>query len=216
MTRFVDVYLDPKTPGYPCFSSPRWSTEIVQVDSGAEQVNQRWAHPLNRYTIPEAVRDMEIFNAVRDHWLVMRGPLHTFPWKDPLDFASVPLDAPNLTPVVSGLDQDLGVGDGFKTDFQIYKKYERGTQFYNRKISLPVLTSLIVMINGVATTAYTCSRPGGVISFAYAPAAGDVLTCGFLFDVEVRFEDDASFDGIIQTFGLGGFADMTLIETRSC
>ena len=216
MTRFVDVYLHPKTPEYPCYSSPRWSTDIVQVDSGAEQANQRWAHPMHRYTLPEAVRDMETFNAIRDHWLVMRGPLHTFPWRDPLDFASVPLVYPAIPPIISGTDQALGTGDGFKTSFQIYKKYQRGAQIYNRKIHLPRLDKLIVMIGGVATTSYTCSRPGGVITFNTAPANGAVLTCGYLFDVEVRFESDTSFDGIVQAFGLGTFADLTLLETRSC
>jgi uncharacterized protein (TIGR02217 family) len=216
MSRFVDVYLSSKIPGYPCYSSPRWSTELVQVDSGAEQVNQRWAHPLNTYVLPEAVRDMDIFNSIRDHWLVMRGPLHTFPWRDPLDFASVPLEAPNLVPMVTGSDQTIGIGDGLETEFQIYKKYQSGTKDYSRKILLPVLSSLIVKVNGSVVTTYTCSRPGGVITFASPPANGHVITCGYLFDVEVRFENDNSFDGVVQSFGLGGFSDITLIETRSC
>lgn len=60
--RFVDIPLDPCVPGYPCASSPRFRTEIVQVDSGAEQVNRRWQAPLHRFTLPEAVREMPVFN----------------------------------------------------------------------------------------------------------------------------------------------------------
>ena len=220
MTRFVDEYLDNQVPGYPCVSSPRWSTEIVQVDSGRESVNQRWAHPLMKFTLPEAVRDMSIFNAVRDHWLVMRGPVYTWPWRDPLDFASVSLAIPNEVPVITGTDQVIGTGDGVTTSFQLTKTYAVGTQTYSRKITLPILDTVIVTIDNVVIdeSEYTVSRPGGVITFdsTSTPAVGEVVRAGFLFDVEVRFEDDLSFDGIVQAFGLGGFADITLIETRSC
>ena len=36
MTRFRDVYAPAEMPGYPCVSSPRTSTTIVLVSSGAE------------------------------------------------------------------------------------------------------------------------------------------------------------------------------------
>ncbi len=217
MSRFRDIYLDSKVPGYPCISTPRWSTEIVQVDSGAEQVNQRWANPLHKFTLPEAVRDMSVFNAIRDHWLVMRGPLYTWPWKDPLDFASVALAEPNVAPTITRLDQPLGTGNGLATQFQIIKRYTRSSQTFDRKIVLPVLASVLVAVNGtLQTSGYTVSRPGGIVTFTSPPAAAAVITCGFLFDVEVRFESDEAFDGIVQTFGLGGFADIVLFETRSC
>src|SRR5512145_2109895 len=119
MSRFVDVYLDPCVPGYPVLAAPRWSTDIAMADSGAEQANQRWAHPLTRYSLPEAVRTMKVFNAVRNHWLVMRGPAHTWPFRDPLDFASVELTAPNTVPEVSPFDQPLGLGDGFTRTFRM-------------------------------------------------------------------------------------------------
>lgn len=216
MSRFKDVYLDSQVPGYPCVSSPRWSTEIVQVDSGAEKANQRWANPLMRFTLPEAVRDMSIFNAVRDHWLVMRGPLYTWPWRDPLDFASVNLDEPNQVPVITGTDVEIGTGDGFETEFQLIRTYTRGSETYSRKITLPILNTVIVTVDNLEVSNYSVSRPGGVITFDSPVPNGDIVRAGFLFDVEVRFEDDLSFDGIVQSFGLGGFADINLLETRNC
>lgn len=222
MTRFVDVYISDCVPGYPCFSSPRWSTSITVADSGAEQVNQRWEHPLHRYTLPEAVREQDVFEGIRDHWLVMRGPVYTWPFRDPLDFASVALPAPNTEPVVTGLDQVCGTGDGANKVFQLKKTYTRGLQTYTRDIVHPVVDSVIVRVAGAnpATFSppmtYTVSRETGEITFNYAPAPGQVVTAGFLFDVEVRFESDDAFDGIVRTYGLGGFASLVLVEVRPC
>lgn len=219
--RFVDEYMPACVAGYPAFSSPRWSTDLSQVDSGSENVNQRWAHPLHRFTIPEAVRDMEIFNAVRDHWLVMRGPFYTWPWRDPLDFASVELVRPNIAPTLSNLDQPLGIGDGVERDFKLMKRYAVGSQTYSRIIEVPIVASVIIKATlagdpGYVTPTFSVSRPGGVVSFDTAPAANAVLTAGFLFDVPVRFESDDAFDGVVRTYGLGGFSDLTFIETRNC
>lgn len=217
MSRFEDVYLDPCVPGYPCISSPRWMTRIVQVDSGAEQVEQRWEHPLHRFTLPEAVRDMDTFNSVRDHWLVMRGPAKTWPWRDPLDFASVNLKMPNKAPTITNMDQQIGVGDGFTRSFQLVRTYTRGSATYTRRIVLPVVSSMLVSIDGVAQLGgWTVSRPGGVLTFDTPPEDVSIIRVGFLFDCLVRFENDSSFDGIVRNFGVGGFADINLFETRNC
>lgn len=222
MTRFVDVYIDDCVPGYPCLSSPRWSTSITAVDSGAEQVNQRWEHPLHRFTLPEAVREQDVFEGIRDHWLVMRGPVHTWPFRDPLDFASVALPAPNTEPTVTGLDQVCGTGDGANRFFQLKKTYTRGVQTYTRDIVHPVVDTVIVLVDGDDPTTFspamtwTVDRLTGEIEFSYPPTPGQIITAGFLFDVEVRFESDDAFDGIVRTYGLGGFASITLVEVRPC
>jgi uncharacterized protein (TIGR02217 family) len=222
MNRFVDEYAPSEMPGFPCVSSPRWSTAITQVDSGAEQVNQRWQHPLYRYTLPSAVRDHDVFEAVRDQWLTMRGPAHTWPFRDPLDFASVPLATPNVAPAITFLDQELGIGDGAVRQFQLVKRYTRGSQIYTRTIHLPIESSVVVSVGGVDTEAFspplawTVSRPGGVIEFDVPPSPGQIVRAGFLFDVEVRFESDDAFDGIVKTYQVSGFADITLVEVRPC
>lgn len=234
MTRFVDVPLPKCVPGYPCQSSPRWSTAITQVDSGAERANQRWEHPLYRFTLPEAVRDHSVYEAVRDHWLVMRGPLHTFPFRDPLDFASAPLVRPNQVPTITGTDQQIGVGDGFSLQFQLQKTYQRGPQSYTRRIYHPVVSSVLVTVNGLAPSAYqrpgtggpsqppaeflavTVDRLTGVVTCSFAPQPGHIVRAGFLYDVEVRFDTDESFDGVLRDYNASGFADLTLVEVRPC
>lgn len=192
------------------------------VDSGAEVANQRWANPLHRFTLPDAVRNISIFHAVRNHWLAMRGPFHVWPFRDPLDFASVALAEPNVAPSISDQDEELGVGDGFETAFQIYRTYAVGAQSYRRKIELPIISSVVIGHTppsdalSFSLPDYTVSRPGGVVTFAEAIPEGVVLTIGYLFDVCVRFESDDSFDGILRSRGVTGYADLTFIETRAC
>lgn len=234
MSRFVDVYLDRCVPGYPCISSPRWSTAIAQVDSGAERANQRWQHPLYRFTLPEAVREHRVYEALRDHWLVMRGPLHTFPFRDPLDFASAPLVHPNQVPTITGMDQQIGIGDGARLEFQLQKTYARGAQAYTRPIYHPLVATVVLTVNGLAPSAYrrpgtggpseppaefltfTVDRLTGIVTTSFPPSPGHIVRAGFLYDVEVRFETDESFDGVLRDYNASGFADLQLIEVRPC
>lgn len=217
MGGFADIYLPASVWGYPCISSPRFSTTIARADSGAEQRNQNRMHPLHVYRIPDAVREHAVLEDVRAHWLVMRGPLTGFPFRDPLDFASVPLEAANTVPSVGPTDQPIGTGNGARTTFQLTKRYSRGSAFYVRPIRLPVVSSVVVALNGVAQPGgWTVQRIGGALTFTTAPAAGQIVTAGFLFDVPVRFSSDDDFDGIVQSFQTSGYADLTLSETTLC
>lgn len=222
MSRFIDQTLSPCVAGYPCISSPRWVTDITQVDSGAEQANQRWSNPLHTFRLPDAVRTQDVVDAVRNHWLVMRGPFHTWPWRDPLDFASVALVTPNVAPTISDTDQPLGTGDGVTREFQLVRRYTVGGQIYTRNIELPIVSTVVVgFVPPVSNPSYTLpswtvSRPGGVVTFDSAVEDGTALTAGYLFDVPVRFESDDAFEGVLTTLNLAGYSDLTFIETRLC
>lgn len=230
MSRFVDLYIDPCVAGYECISSPRWSTDLVMVDSGSESANQRWADVLHKFTLPSLSREMLLYNAIKNHWMAMRGPFYIWPWRDPLDFASVDLVAPNAAPAIASTDEYLGTGDGYNANFQLYRTYKREntgspttlTQSYRRKIELPIVSSVLLKGEALGSpsdplpSVLTISRPGGVVTFASPPPAGMLLTAGFLFDVPVRFENDESFDGFVRSLTLAGTADLTLIETRIC
>jgi uncharacterized protein (TIGR02217 family) len=220
--RFRDVYLPFGVPGFPCLSTPRFSTLLTAVDSGAEDANQRWQHPLYKFTLPEAVREHTVFEPLRDHWLIMAGPAHTWPFKDPLDFASVALTAANVAPAVSSSDQVIGAGDGAATQFQLVKQYSRSGFTYQRLIHLPRAGTVVVAVDGGDPAAlspplgWTVSRPGGVVIFDGPVPNGLAVTAGFLFDNEVRFENDEAFDGIVQSYQVSGFADLTFIGVRPC
>jgi uncharacterized protein (TIGR02217 family) len=192
------------------------------VDSGIEQVNQRWVHPLHRYSLPDAIREHATFDAIHLHWMAMRGPLYTFPFRDPLDFASVSLTLPNTVPTITRLDQSLGTGDGLTVDFQLTKTYSVGAQSYTRNIYHPVVDTVLIGYDGEDPEAaspnydWSVDRTTGIVTFEIPPENGAILTAGFLFDVEVRFGSDDAFDGIVKTYQVSGFADLEFMEVRPC
>lgn len=221
---FIDVYMPEEVPGYPCISAPRWKTSIRANASGKESRNQEWEHPLHDFFLPEAVaREFEVIQGLSDHWKITRGPFKSFPWRDPLDKASIP-NIPNepdddLAARVSMSDQLLGTGTGFTDSYQLIKIYSRDGETYQRSIYLPVTETLKVSVNGVLKTQgvdYTVTRVGGVITFTTPPPNGHAVRAGYLFDVEVRFKTDDQLEGIVRTWQAGGFADLELVEVRPC
>lgn len=222
MARFIDEYIPDEVPGYPCISAPRWSTDLTIVDSGNEKVNQRWEHPLHSYILPDAIRKHVTYEALHNHWMITRGPLKTFPFRDPLDFASVGLTSPNTVPSISNVDQPIGVGDGITKIFQLVKTYTVGSETYTRNIYHPVVDTVVLSLDGldpeVLSPAFFWSidRLTGLIAFDVAPEPGMVLKGGYLFDVEVRFDSDDAFEGMVKTYGVSGFANLELTEVRPC
>lgn len=217
---FIDIYMPEEIPGYPCVSSPRTKTTIQVNSGGGERTNQEWEHPLMKFVLPEGVRDWSVVQNLGKMWRITAGPANSFAWRDPLDFSSGDLDVPNpeTDPVPTMTDQFVGFGTGFTDSFQLVKTYSYGSELYDRPIYLPVVDTVVVANNGILVpdTDYTVSRPGGVITFNVPPVDTHTITAGFLFDVQVRFESDDAFEGILRTWQTGGFADITLIEKRPC
>lgn len=214
--RFVDSYFPSNIAGYGGEVAPKFSTQLVTVDSGSEQANRRWLDPKREISLPEGVRDHESFQELYNFWMVMSGPFRTWPFRDWLDFATIvpPCDGP---PVTSALDMVFGVGDGVQKDFQLTKTYSlAGVDDYVRQINFPVLSSVAIARAGVPTGAYTLTRPGGVVSFTAAPALGAVLTWGGLFDLQARFMDDDTFSAVSKAFRLDGFSSIPLKEVPYC
>lgn len=227
MSGFADVYLPDNIRSYPWRSSPRTSTTIVTSASGAEQRNQNWIHPLRSFSAPDAVRCYDTVQDLQDHFFVMGGPATSFPMRDPLDFASRRLAAPNLAKDPTMTDQNLGHGDGVNRFFQLQKTITRGGLTYVRKIELPIVDSCLFALDGLpidtpnptlAGGPYTVDvdRNGGLITFDHAPGAHMVVSAGYFFDVPVRFEADDSLDRLIQAFELDGFASLNFNETKFC
>jgi len=222
----IDAYPPASVMKFGFVSTPRFSTSITAVASGAERRNRNWAHPLHTFTAPEAIECHEDLVALHNLWMVTAGPLHTFPFRDPLDFASRDLQAAGEEPTVGPTDQILAIADGSQTEFQLVRRYIFGDQTYDREITLPVVDSVVVALDALPPEdvpgfnggpyEWTVDRTTGVVTFDHPPVAGMVVSAGFLFDVEVRFESDDSYDGIVRSWKVSGHADLVFVEVRPC
>lgn len=224
---FVDAYLPDSIRSYNFQGAAVWSTTITRASGGSEHRNQNWENPLHRFTAPEAIRCWDDLEDLKDAWYALGGPANTFAFRDPMDFASVRLTTPDAEPAVGPTNQTLGMGDGAAREFQLRKAYAFGGRTYYRTITLPVVDSVLVAMNALSPATANPTLPGGpytwdvdrttgIITFDHAPTAGVVITAGFLFDVEVRFESDESFTAMSRAFAAGGFPDLVLTEVRPC
>lgn len=218
MSGFVDNYPPERFKSFGFQAVPEFSTNLTSVSSGARRAQAQWYDPLHKYTAPGAVDCLDVMLEIKEMWMALLGPAYTFPFRDPSDFASRPVQRANTAPVISEGDQFIGTGDGVTVEFQLSKAYTFGSRTVYRPIYLPVTSTVIVALDGtpVAGTNFSVSRYGGRVTFNSAPLAAQIVTAGFLFDVEVAFEDDNSYQQIVKAFGAQGAADLSFKQQRPC
>ena len=177
---------------------PERATDIVTLASGREERNSRWARSRRRYNAGYGVKSRADMQAVLAFFEERRGRFHSFLWRDALDHSS---NGP----------QPLGIGDGVTVAFQLSKTYGASFDPYVRPITKPVAGTVLVTVDGIATTAFTVSETTGVVTFAAAPADGAVLLAEFEFDVPVRFDTDR-LDIELSSFDAADAPAIPLIE----
>lgn len=165
---------------------PAFLTDIVQTVDGAEDREERWADPLATYDIAHNVKSPTDISALRAFHRARRGAARGFLLKDWIEYTS---KADGVSTPTT-LDQPLGTGDGSTTVFPIVKRYTDSAATYDWPVLYPVTGTVVAAKDGVTTTAFTVQRGAGTITFTSAPANGVVLTCGYQFDVPVRFAED--------------------------
>ena len=188
---------------------PERRTDIVTMGSNREMRNARWANSRRRYEAGYGVKTFAALAQVLAFFEERRGRLYGFRWRDRLDFQS---GLPGTNP--SPLDQNIGVGDGVKSLFQITKIYGATFNPFSRVISKPVDGSVRVAVNGIekhAGTDFAADPLTGIINFYSPPASGATVTAGYLFDVPVRFETDF-FDVDYSAFQAGQIPKIPIIE----
>lgn len=192
---------------------PERRTQIVTTASGREERIARWAHARRKYDAGYGVKSLSKLAEVVSFFEERRGRLHGFRFRDRLDFSSSPAGG---TP--TPLDQRIGTGDGTSPAFQLTKTYGAAFSPYTRPVTKPVAGSLRLAVGGVEKLIGThadADLTSGIVTFrsGHIPAAGAVVSAGFLFDVPVRFDTDyLEFD--LSAFDAGVIPSIPLVEIR--
>ncbi|MBX3597058.1 MAG: DUF2460 domain-containing protein [Rhizobiaceae bacterium] len=209
LSEFHDVRF-PLSVAFGATGGPERRNEIISLTSGREKRNARTAHSRRRYDAGTGVRSLADLYEVISFFEARRGSLHGFRFRDPFDMKSCQPDQ-----AVNAADQSLGSGDGTKRRFSLCKTYGSGAQAYMRPIRKPLLSTLVVAINGVTANTWEFDDDTGDIVFApgSVPPGGAQVTAGYEFDVPVRFDTD-SLSASLTAFKAGQFPAIPLLEVR--
>ncbi len=186
MSFFEDRFPDSISLG--ATGGPIENTRIISIGSGIESRDSRWSTPRGKWDVSTGLKNDADLETLISFFRVVRGRFRGFRFKDWLDFKSV---AKNLT--TSDADQNIGTGDGSKTDFQLTKKYTFTFDSRTRTIVKPVNGTVKIAVNGVGKTEGTdflVHTSLGIISIFTPPPNGQAVTAGFEFDIPARFETD--------------------------
>ena len=201
----------PVALSYGSSGGPERLTEIVTLANGFEERNTPWADSRRRYDAGLGMRSLVDVEAAIAFFEARRAQLYGFRWKDWADFRSASAGAE-----IAFDDQEIGVGDGGQSAFQLVKTYVSGGESYVRDICKPVAGTVIVGVDGAALTAgadFTVDDTTGEISLTTAPDVDAIVTAGFEFDVPVRFDTDA-LQVSVASFNAGEIPNIPVIEIR--
>lgn len=161
-------------------SEPEWSTEMVGTVAGFEYANQNWANNRHRYDVSLAVRTTTDYALVRSHFNMVRGRALGFLFEDPVDHAATATQG--ITAAASG------------GGYQLQKRYGTGAYAYDRKITRPVSTGLVIYRTRTAVTtnvtgSATLNTATGTFTIT-GHVEGDVYTWAGDFMVPCRYDTD--------------------------
>ncbi|MBP7001719.1 DUF2460 domain-containing protein [Amaricoccus sp.] len=208
---FFDVSF-PRNVAGGVVGGPERRVNIAPLASGFEERNARWHASRRSYQAGLGIRTADDLGEVLALFEEMRGPLHSFRFRDWSDFKSC---APSATPAAT--DQLLGTGDGEAVTFQLRKRYGSLAPYW-REITKPVAGTVNVAVAGVALgSGWSVNHLTGLVTFTTAPDPGEAVRAGFEFDVPVRFASasiavDMAF--FADDRGVGSIPEVPLIEVR--
>ncbi len=196
---------------------PGNSTAVLSMDSGQTRRITRWSQFRHQYDVAWQVKEFDLVSEVKGFYLARGGIANTFRFKDWQDYNTTALghDWEGDSSPHTDDDQEIGIGDGTTTQFQLIKRYEDAAGSYVRPLKRIVADSTLVAIDGVAASSgWTVNVNTGVVTFDVAPDVGEVITAGCEFHVEVRFGEgvDDFFAAAADNFGSGSIPNLPIIE----
>lgn len=211
---FIDVQMPPNI-AEGAQGGPMFNTLITVTGSGVEQRVGWWSMPRGRWTVSQPEMKPADMYALKDLFTVVLGRQNSFRFKDWADYKDVDVS----TGTGMGTFQDsvggTAVYTGSPAVMQMYKSYTYGSATVQRKITKPVLSTIVVNANGVALvygTDYTIDDTSGVMT-VLTSQTGKTMSWTGQFDVHVRFDmDDMKFTQLASTVHV--WTDIMVVEIR--
>ena len=174
---------------YGAVGGPSFATDIISTTDEREQRNAKLSLPLGRWQLGDrALAESEVNQLVEVSYLkqfhgLRRGSYQGFRYKDWSDYLAE--------------GQDIAVGDGVKTGFQLRKAYKAGNAVTYRPIQKPVPGTVALYVDGMRVPDISEDPDNGWhIDVETGVVTGNLplgskLTASFEFDVPVWFESDS-------------------------
>lgn len=156
---------------YPVKKSPAWSISTQLTVSGKEIRFGQASMPRWRFTLSFSYFSKTDLEKLLAFYHAVRGNKDSFLFMDESDHEA--------------MDQNLGIGDGVQTDFQLCRVMDN----LKFPIKAPIQVRS-VRVNGVDVR-YNL-QPNGVIRLSSAPAIGRIVTASFQFHYVVRFDGEGN------------------------
>jgi len=160
-----------------------YKTTILKDGAENEQRNCEWWIPLGRWQIgtktllESQTKEIEEVQYLRDFFGLRKGKKQGFRFKDWSDYQAV--------------NQLVGISDGSRTQYQLYKNYIKDGYQFKRPITKPIAETVEIFLDGVSSPlGWTLDDTTGVITFTAIPANEITISASFEFHVPVWFETD--------------------------
>ncbi|MEH6830862.1 MAG: DUF2460 domain-containing protein [Sulfitobacter sp.] len=201
----------PTDLSFGALGGPQRRVDVVTLANGFEERNTPWAHSRRVYDAGLGLRSLDDVENVIAFYEARFGQMYGFRWKDWSDFKS---GKPSVA--INGQDQQIALGDGVTTTFQLIKTYRSGGHVYERPITKPVRGSVLIAVeqdDKLDTIDYTVDDTTGLITFTNPPDPDTRVFAGYEFDVPVRFDSDSLLTNIA-SFNAGQVPDIPVREVR--
>ena len=184
-TRFPDDI------SYGATGGPGFQTDVIQVNSGAEQRNAAWQDARGMWDVSHGVRSEAQLKTLIAFFRVMKGRANGFRFKDWQDFKAESGE---------GVFRTLTA-----TTFQMVKRYTLAASVHDRDIKKPVSGTISITGGSGVSIDYVT----GIVTVA----SGTPTAWTGQFDVPCRFDTDQMRTSII-AYNLHSWGQIPVIEIR--
>lgn len=198
---------------YGAIGGPKFNTTVWAASSGHEKRNINWSQVRAEYDIGYGLKTQQEIDSIRDHFYARQGRAHSFPFRDWTDY-KIPR-------------QVIGVTDGVKADWQIFKRYSSGGENYDRiitkivedsetaSLTFKIWVNAVQLSAGVGASQYQINKNTGVVTLGstHASTEGNDIEVECEFNVPVRYDIDL-FPVSIDEYNSFSVGSIPLLEVR--